>query len=253
MYRIKQIAKIAGVSTRTLRYYHTIGLLVPSTFDSNGYRIYSDQDVDTLQQILIYKKLSFELSEIRVLLQKGNILENLLKQKEQLYQNKKKIEQLIETIERTIQHHKGEINMANDEKFKGIKEQLISKNEELYGTEIRNKYGDAVINQSYQKMRKMSKWQLKRSEELQSSIHNQIKKVIELNDIKGLEGKKLVQMHQEWIQLYWDNYSVDSHLGLANMYLQDDRFTSYYDKYGKGSTQCLVDSLYYHLKEDHNK
>jgi DNA-binding transcriptional MerR regulator len=253
MYKIKEIAEIAGISTRTLRHYHSIGLLIPSKIDINGYRLYSNKDVDKLQQILIYKRLSFDLFEIKELLQQGNVVDRLQKQKKQLYQKKKNLEQLISTVENTIQYHKGETNMTENEKFRGIKEQLIDQNEMLYGTEIRNKYGDDLVNASYQKIRKMSKWQLQRAEELRLSIHNQINKVREANDVKGIEGKRLVEMHQEWIKLYWDNYTIQSHLGLASMYLQDDRFTSYYDKYGHGSTQCLVDSLYYHLKKDHEK
>lgn len=64
-YTVNKLAKLAGISTRTLRYYDEIGLLSPVRMSSNGYRIYGKIEVDRLQQILFYRELGVPLDEIK--------------------------------------------------------------------------------------------------------------------------------------------------------------------------------------------
>ena len=71
-YSIKKLSEIAGVSTRTLRYYDEIGLLKPARVSSSGYRIYGKKQVDILQQILFYKELGISLDEIKEIIQNPN-------------------------------------------------------------------------------------------------------------------------------------------------------------------------------------
>ncbi len=64
-YTIGQLAELAGVSRRTLRYYDQIGLLEPKKFSNNGYRLYGTEEVDLLQQILFFLAVDMSLSEIK--------------------------------------------------------------------------------------------------------------------------------------------------------------------------------------------
>ena len=59
---------MSGISARTLRHYDDIGLLKPKRVASSGYRIYGQEEVDVLQQILLYRELSFPLDNIKRLL-----------------------------------------------------------------------------------------------------------------------------------------------------------------------------------------
>lgn len=67
-YTIGQLAELAGVSTRTLRYYDRIGLLKPLYVDDSGYRWYGERELDLLQQILFYRERGFALAQISDLL-----------------------------------------------------------------------------------------------------------------------------------------------------------------------------------------
>ena len=67
-YTINKIAQLAGVTLRTLRYYDKIGLLTPSTRTDAGYRLYSDEDVERLQQVLFFRELDFPLAKIEEIL-----------------------------------------------------------------------------------------------------------------------------------------------------------------------------------------
>ena len=67
-YTINKIAQLAGVTLRTLRYYDKIGLLTPSARTDAGYRLYSDEDVERLQQVFFFRELDFPLAKIEEIL-----------------------------------------------------------------------------------------------------------------------------------------------------------------------------------------
>ena len=92
VYTIKELADLSGVTTRTLRHYDEIGLLSPSRQESSGYRIYTEKEVDLLQQILLYRSMNFKLSKIKEILTDENFdlnkalmdYNNLVKQENKL-------------------------------------------------------------------------------------------------------------------------------------------------------------------------
>lgn len=158
-YQIKDLAKLSGVSPRTLRYYDEIGLLVPERGTENDYRIYNEEQVNRLQQILFYRHLGLGLESIR------NILDNPAYDREKslkdhlasLKQQKEQLETLIHTVEQSLRAAKGEIIMSDKEKFEGFKEALIKKNQEQYREEVIRKYGKATLEESNQKLSRMTK------------------------------------------------------------------------------------------------
>lgn len=100
LYTAGEIAKIAGVSLRTIRFYDTKGLLKPVSYSDAGYRYYNQESLMALQRILMLKYLGFSLQEIEEMLQvKGDIDTYLSEQKELLLKRKTHLEQLIRTIE----------------------------------------------------------------------------------------------------------------------------------------------------------
>lgn len=117
---IKEVADIAKVSVRTLHHYDRIGLLSPRKLD-NGYRIYDDADLKTLQSILFYKYLGFSLKEIAGLMQ-GDIdrISLLERQLWLIEQEQRRMEELVRTLKRSIEEEKGGPIMTAEEKFKGL-------------------------------------------------------------------------------------------------------------------------------------
>ncbi|MTD30936.1 MerR family transcriptional regulator [Planomicrobium sp. YIM 101495] len=118
MYKVQEVAKIAGVSVRTLHHYDSIGLLKPSSIGSNRYRYYNDEDLKSLQQILFLKELGFSLKKIQEAMTGGwdavkalDINAALLKEK------KERIEQLIQHTQLTKQELNGEIELSNEQRF----------------------------------------------------------------------------------------------------------------------------------------
>ena len=72
-YSVKQMAEMSGVSVRTLHFYDETGLLKPAFCRANGYRVYEEAQVLTLQQILFYRELGFELKQIKQILEPGGV------------------------------------------------------------------------------------------------------------------------------------------------------------------------------------
>ncbi len=142
-YTIGEVASIAGVSTRTLRYYDEIDLLKPKMVSDSGYRLYGQEEIDLLQQILLYRELDLPLEKIKEIVNSSEfdsvkaLKDHLLS----LEKKKSQIDLLINSVERSILAKVGEISMTNKEKFEGFKRELINDNEEKYGKEIRGKYG----------------------------------------------------------------------------------------------------------------
>src|SRR5438876_6182886 len=101
-YHTAQFAEIASVSVRTLRYYDKMGLLSPSHYTESGYRLYTNEDLLNLQNILALKFLVFSLEEIRTLLRTGpqRLEEVLEKQKAMMKEKRIHITTIIQAIEK---------------------------------------------------------------------------------------------------------------------------------------------------------
>ena len=145
---MQKLAHLAGVSTRTLRYYDEIGLLKPARINSSGYRIYGQAEVDRLQQILFYKELGVSLDDIRKIINSPSFdrLTALKEHREKLMDKRKQLDFIIANVNKTISSIERGIPMDDKEKFEGLKEKMIDDNEKKYGQEVREKYGDENVN-----------------------------------------------------------------------------------------------------------
>ncbi len=125
-YTVKKLAKISGLSIRTLRFYDEIGLLKPAYYGDNNYRYYEEEQLLILQQILFYRELNFPLNDIQRILNSDdfNKIDALISHKQILTQNLDRTKKLIRTIDQTIAHLRGKITMRNEELFSGFAHQF---------------------------------------------------------------------------------------------------------------------------------
>lgn len=244
-YSISKLAKLAGVSTRTLRYYDEIGLLSPGRISSNGYRVYGQKEIDLLQQILFYRELGVPLNEIKKIVgsQDYDRMAALQSHLSALKAKKEQLKLLIATVEKTIAAAKGEISMSDREKFEGFKRKMIEENEKRFGREVREKYGDEAMEASNAKLMGLTAEQYARLEELSRQINDNLKKAFEQGDPSSELSQKVCALHKEWLGYYWDSYSKEAHLGLAQMYVEDPRFREYYDAIAVGCAEFLRDAI----------
>lgn len=245
-YSIRELSNLAGVSARTLRYYDEIGLLKPSYVNEAGYRYYGEMEVNLLQQILFYRERGFELKQIQKILYQDDfdIIASLEEHLLELEEQRKRMDSLIQTVKLTISSMKGEYKMSDKEKFEAFKEKIVKENEEMYGAEIREKYGDCEIDASNQKMRSMSEEEWKRFKALEADIKERLQKGVGAG-IKpdSEEAREIVMLHKEWLCMTWKQYTKEAHRGVAKMYVSDERFLSYYDKEVSGCAKLLKQSI----------
>jgi DNA-binding transcriptional MerR regulator len=122
-YTIKQLAELSGVSTRTLRYYDEIDLLSPAFYAANGYRYYQEEQLLMLQQILFFRSFGIKLEAIHEIIKKDDFdkLKALYQHRRFLIEHIDEKQQLLQTIDKTILHLKGEINMTEQEMYLAFK------------------------------------------------------------------------------------------------------------------------------------
>lgn len=246
-YTIQKLAQLAGVTTRTLRYYDQIGLLSPKRSTGNRYRIYGEQEVDKLQQILFYRELDVPLETIKQILHAPDYdpVSILSSHLQELKQRRTQLDLLIANVTKTIRKEKGDYLMTDKEKFEGLKKEMIKKNEEAYGEEIRGKYGQDTVERSNAKLMKLTEDQYQAMEQLGKTILNKLEQAVSENlSPKSEAGQEIAALHREWLSYTWPTYSPAAHKGLAEMYIADPRFTAYYDRSISGCAQFLHDAIH---------
>ncbi|WP_125566747.1 MerR family transcriptional regulator [Companilactobacillus insicii] len=249
-YTIKQLADIAGVSRRTLRYYDQIDLLKPKYNSRNNYRIYTENQVNQLQRILFYKALEFPLSKIQLLMKDDSYSElSALKEQQKLLLLKKQdIDSLLTTIDKTIKDRQGDLTMTDTEKFAAFKNAKLQENEDNFGSEIRQKYGDETIEKSNKKFMNLSQNDMKDMENLEKDMFANLE-LVNSDNLDSPEARKVYEDHKNWLSYSWPHYNSEAHRGLVDMYLADDRFSKYYnDRAGKQVVQLLHDVVYHYTK-----
>lgn len=232
--KVKEVSKLSGVSVRTLHHYDDIGLLIPDELTEAGYRLYSNENLSTLQQILFFRELGFPLKKIKELLDSPSFdrQEAFEIQREMLIEKRAQLDAMIETIDKTIQHAKGAYQMTNEEKFKGFD---FSKN--LYEQEARERWGDKAVDESN---KKAAKFGPEFGEEM-NRIYFKLAEFRHL-DPKSDEAQGAIG---EWFDLLnkMGNYSLEAFEGLGEMYVADERFTKNIDQFGEGLAVFMRDAM----------
>lgn len=150
---------------------------------------------------------------------------------------------LITNVEKTIKALKGEIVMSDKEKFEGFLKKMVDDNEQKYGKEIREKYGDETVDRSSAKFLNMSREQYTELERLTNELNETLKLAVESGDPGGELARKACELHKKWLCFYWDEYSKEAHIGVTQMYVDDPRFAAYYEKIAPGCAAFLRNAV----------
>ena len=232
--QVKEVAELVGISVRTLHHYDKIKLLQPHETSAAGYRIYSNDDLMRLQHILFFRELGFPLKKIKDILDSPLFerQEALELQHQMLLEKRQRLEQMIQTIEKTIQHTKGEIEMTNKEKFQGFD---FSSNP--YEEEARQRWGDKAVDQANEKTKKFTD----QDQEAFNQIYRDLAKVRHL----PADSSPAQEEIEKWYQ-YLNSiapYSPEMFKNLGEMYITDTRFTKNIDQFGEGLALFMRDAM----------
>lgn len=251
-YTIKELAELAGVSTRTLRWYDKIGLLTPTGTTEAKYRLYDETSVARLQQILFYRELEFSLADIGRMLNAPDFdgQEALKSHLTALTRRRERIDDLIDTVNKTLDDLQGGKKMTDKERFEAFKTEAIKKNEEKYGREIRRTYGDKEIDRSNDAFQSLDQKSYDRRMEIEAEIFKLLKTAVLTGAApQGPAGKKIARLHRDWCFFGQESYHAGKHAGIAELYVSDERFTVYYDSEVKGCAKFLRDAVAAYAEE----
>ena len=247
-YTIQQLSRLSGVTTRTLRWYDQIGLLKPGRVADNGYRYYGPAQVDRLQDILFYRALGVELAQIRACLDDPSFdrLAALRSHLSALERKREQLEGLIRSVRKTISAQERKEIMDDQEKFEALKQHIVSTHEELYGREAREKYGDRMVDRAQGAVRDLTREQYQEWRDLEEEIRQRLETAVrtELSP-DGPEGQEITRLHRRWLTVTGTSCDAAVHRGLAQLYVQDARFTAYYDRTVPGCARFLWEAVAY--------
>lgn len=236
--RISEVAKLTGITVRTLHYYDEIGLLKPSEITEAGYRLYSREDLEILQQILFFRELDFPLSQIKEIMNNPNYdkEEALKKQKELLIQQRQRIEGLIKLIEKRIE---GDNNMS----FKEFDMNEIEENKKKYAKEVKERWGTSKAYEESEK--KTSSYNKEKWGDINQETSDIFKGFAELrnSDPGSEEVQELVRRWQKYITDNFYTCTNEILSGLGLMYVEDERFKENLDKNGEGTAKLMAEAI----------
>ncbi len=285
MKTISQIAKLTGISVRTLQYYDEIGLLKPSGFTPSGYRLYNEEALQTLQQILFFKELDFSLKDIRKIMQNPDFDRHsaFKKQKELLLLKRNRTDRLIQLLERL---EKGEQCMSFKEfdlseyihaleDFKGSNAEDIIKhwgsieNFDVFIQKIKEdepEVAKLAIKQfgSIEKYTEAMKYNLEHiSEIMDKSLTEDVQKIAECSDMlyrrltadltKDVSSPEIQTVVQEILQ-FIQKYSTDASFDKPLLNVLMDSYANAYiktitdTKYKIGAADYIVSALRYYAE-----
>lgn len=242
--KINEVAKLTGITVRTLHYYDEIGLLKPSEITATGYRIYDNQCLELLQQILFLRELDFSLNDIKDIIQNKNYNKNdaLQKQKELLIKKRDRLNSLITLLNSTI---KGE----NDMSFKQFDMTEIENTKKEYAKEVKERWGQTSAYAESEKKTAnydSEKWGMINEEG--SSILKEFS-AIRNEQCDSEKAQELIAKWQNYItkNFYKCTNKILSCLGM--MYVGDQRFTENIDKNGKGTAEFMSKAIAYYCNK----
>lgn len=247
-YTIQQLSRLSGVTTRALRWYDKIGLLKPSGRTEGGYRLYGPAEVDRLQDILYYRALGVELARVKEILDDPsyNRLAVLRAHLSALEGERECIQGLIDSVKETIRTQERDEIMSDEKKFEAFKRDALEEYARTYEAESRTRYGDAEVDEMLTRIKGVTREQYQEWDRLGQEILKKLSASVAAGaDPAGEAGKELADLHRRWLTATGNQYDVQRHRGIAELYIQDERFTAYYDKERPGCARFLRDAVIY--------
>lgn len=243
-YTVGAVARLAGVSVRTLHHYHRLGLLVPGARTPAGYRQYSLEDLRRLRQILFYRELGFGLEEIAEILADPDqdAGDHLRRQHRLLREQIRRRQDMLAAIEKEMEAREMGISLSPEEQL------------EIFGTdkvggewaeEARQRWGDTEEwKQSQRRAAAYTKQDWLQIQAEMTAINRELAAAMAAGaPADGPRAAGLAERHRQHISRWFYDCGYDTHRGLARMYLADERFRENYDKIAPGLAQYVHDAI----------
>ncbi len=240
---VGEVAKLARISVRTLHHYDAQGVVEPSARSEAGYRLYAEEDLERLQQVLFYRELGFSLEDIRTLMAEPGFdrREALLGQREEIAGRMKRYEAMLGLIDKTLSSMEGAIQMTKEEMF----EVFGDFDPAEYQDEVEERWGESdAYKESARRTKGYTKqdWQRFKdeSEEINAAIVALMDEGVPAHDPRAMDAVDRARLQ---IDRWFYPCSRQMHANLGRMYIADPRFTATYEKIRSGMAQWMCDAI----------
>lgn len=236
---VHEVANLTGITIRTLHYYDEIGLLKPAIVTDSKYRLYTDDDLCRLQEILFFREVGFALKEIKSLLNSPNYNRTkALKQHLAILQaQKERIDALISLVQE-------EIKGAAEVSFAPFSNSKVLELQEKYREEILERWGNTDSFKEYEitfssKARKMQNEQMEAFYSIAQSMFEKLA-LYEGRSPNCQEVQEIVKEWQDYISAHF--YKCDTQMlsYLGQLYVTDERFSDYINRFGTGDLASFL-------------
>jgi DNA-binding transcriptional MerR regulator len=245
-YTVKQLARLSGVSVRTLHHYDEIGLLRPAFTGENRYRYYGREELLRLQDILFHRELGVPLQEIALLLDATgrDRLTILSEHRERLRQRVERSRQLLHTIDRTIADLNGDGTMDDNERFKGFSPEKQAEHEEWLVDRLGEAARKAIVS-SGERFGALSPDEQRAALAEGGSAEDDLVGHFRAGRIPGdPEIDPALARHRAWIGRMWGRQSTAlSYAALGKLYADHPGFRERYEARGEGFTDWLAAAM----------
>ena len=243
-YSVGQLAALAGVTIRTLHHYDEVGLLSPGGRSAAGYRIYEESDLERLQQILFYRELGFTLKEIATIVDdpRTDAVGHLRRQRELLTERIKRLRAMVDAIDHEMEARTMDIRLTPEERFEVFGEFRP----EDYAEEAEQRWGDTeAYRQSQRRVATYKKedWQRIKAEEEQVRA-NLAAAFAAGSAPDSEEAMAAAEAHRQHISRWFYDCTYDTHRGLTEMYVNDERFRAHYDATAPGLARFIREAAH---------
>ncbi len=237
------VARLAGVTVRTLHHYDEIGLLSASDRSDAGYRRYADADIERLQRILFYRELGFGLDQIRDVMTDGDAdaAGHLRRQHAMLLDRIERLRRMAAAVEKALEARTMGINLTPEERLEVFgdfdPDEHAAEAEERWG-------GTDAYRESQRRTARYTKADWERIKAQGQAAIEQV--VTAMNAGKPADSEEAMagaEAHRRQIHDAFYECSYEMHVGLAEMYIADARFTATYEKIAPGLAQYLHDAI----------
>jgi len=249
MYTIHQLARLAGVTRRTLHYYDEIGLLKPSQVAENGYRYYAEEAVLRLQQILFYRELELPLEQIRSILANPDFdsQQALQSHRLELHKRIQRLERLMQTIDHTLQHLRGVRKMDDQQLFDVFTEEQQAE----YQREAEQRYDPAIVRASNQRWNRYTKEEKQRIGKEGEAVYRGFVPAMAQGPASA-EAQACVAAWRKHMEFFWTP-NEEQLLGIASGYVSDPRFRANFDKIHPQLAEFVYEAVKVYLENRKRK
>ncbi len=237
------VARMSGVTVRTLHHYDEIGLLRASGRSDAGYRRYDDADLERLQRILFYRELGFGLDDIKSVITDGgdDASAHLRRQHAMLLDRIGRLERMAAAVEKALEARTMGINLTPEERF----EVFGDFDPDRHAAEVEERWGDTdAYRESARRTAAYTKadWERMKAESAEpiDALVAAMRAGESADSSQAMDG---AEGHRQHISRWFYDCTVEIHSGLADMYLADPRFTATYEKIAPGLAQYLHDAI----------